>query len=411
MKAPNSTSILYVWDADYPWDIRTEKTCAALTEAGYDVHIVARNRKRLPLLEIRAEGTVHRMPVWGWAGRFDSALGFPAFFSPRWRRLISKTTRDVGAKLIIVRDLPLCPTAVRAGRQLGVPVMLDMAEHYPAIMRALRETGRQAVFDWIVRNPALVQLVERYSIRHVDHILTVANEMSDRLVVMGVDRARITRVGNTPLITADPQVGARPSRDAAVPVVVYLGILEVVRGIGDLIDAAALLRQRGIRVKLLLIGSGRDEQLFRLRAASAGLNSNEVEFAGFVPYARAMEFVAAADIGVLPLHRNEHMDTTEPNKLFDYMSVGIPVITSDSVPSARIIRAEGAGIVFRARDIDELATAIDSLRDPVTRHEMGSRGRAAIERQYNWSLDAAELVRTVARLLSATTDTSYSPSA
>jgi glycosyltransferase involved in cell wall biosynthesis len=388
-------SIVYVWDADYPWDIRTEKTCLALTEAGHRVHIVARNRKQLPTMERLPEGTVHRMPPWRWAGRLDGALGFPAFFSPRWRSLIAHVSRTVQADLLIARDLPLCPTVLSVGRTLGIPVILDLAEHYPAMMRAIRETGRNRPLDLLVRNPAIVERVERYCVARADHIFTVADEMTQRLVSMGVDRERLTRVGNTPRATSAMPFPRATSSTGDRLKLVYLGLLEVVRGIDEAIDAVALLRERMPKVELLLIGSGRDEQLFRDRAWSRGLTRDDVVFAGYVPYAQAMEMVAQADIGLLPLHRNEHMDTTEPNKLFDYMSVGLPVITSDTVPSARIVRAERAGVVFKAGSATDLAEAIASLEDSGTRMEMGSNGRAAVERFYNWQHDSQELLSAV----------------
>jgi hypothetical protein len=53
--------IVYLWDADYPWDVRTEKVCAALTAAGHEVRIAARNRGWRDEAERRPEGTVHRM--------------------------------------------------------------------------------------------------------------------------------------------------------------------------------------------------------------------------------------------------------------------------------------------------------------------------------------------------------------
>ena len=103
--------------------------------------------------------------------------------------------------------------------------------------------------------------------------------------------------------------------------------------------------------------------------------------------------------GLLPLHRNEHMDTTEPNKLFDYMSMGLPVVTSDTIPSARIIRTENAGAVFPARDVAAFAAAISSLRDPALRAELGANGRAAVDRQYNWERDSLELVRAIEQVV------------
>src|SRR5207248_1067768 len=96
--------IAYVWDADYPWDVRTEKSCVALTAAGHDVHIVARNKKWSAPTEQLPEGTVHRIPPLTWAGRkIDNALGFPAFFNPRWIRLLSKVVRDHEIDIIIAR--------------------------------------------------------------------------------------------------------------------------------------------------------------------------------------------------------------------------------------------------------------------------------------------------------------------
>jgi glycosyltransferase involved in cell wall biosynthesis len=392
-------SIVYVWDSEYPWDVRAEKTCLALTGAGHDVHIVARNRGRLAVVERLPEGVVHRMRPWRWAGPLDAALGFPAFFNPRWRSLIADVAREVKADVIIVRDLPLCPAAIHVGKSQRIPVILDMAEHYPAMMRALWETGQHQPLDWLIRNPAIVARVERYCVKNAEHIITVASEMSDRLAELGVARSRITRVSNTPPVTAVTMVWRAPRATPPSIRLVYLGLLEVVRGIDEAIDAVALLRGTSPRVSLLLIGGGRDEARFRERANAHGLSGDDVEFAGYVPYAQAMKLVSSADVGLLPLHRNEHMDTTEPNKLFDYMSVGLPVLTSDTIPSARIVRAEKAGVVFTSKDANSLAAAIGSLSDASARAEMGANGRAAVERFYNWGHDSGELLQLVEQLV------------
>jgi hypothetical protein len=176
-------SIVYLWDADYPWDVRTEKICLALTAAGHRVTIAARNRKWSPERESLAEGTVFRMRPWRWAGKdVDGALGFPAFFSPRWRGLLREAVRASNADLIIARDLPLCPTAISIGRERSIPVILDMAENYPALMRDRRLGSRSAVIDAFARNPRFTEMVERYCIARVDATLTVVEESSERLV-------------------------------------------------------------------------------------------------------------------------------------------------------------------------------------------------------------------------------------
>src|SRR6185437_282224 len=179
-RAARALRVVYLWDADYPWDVRTEKICATLTSAGHDVHIVARNRARRALIERRPEGTVHRMRPWPLAGRrLDVALGFPAFFNPRWTATLARALRSVPPDVLIARDLPLAPTAITIARRYGIPVVLDMAENYPAMMRMIFDEHVQKPVDYLVRNPAAVAAVERYAIRRVDRVMVVIEEMEE----------------------------------------------------------------------------------------------------------------------------------------------------------------------------------------------------------------------------------------
>ena len=392
--------IVYVWDADYPWDVRTEKSCLALVEAGHDVHIVARNRKWNPTTERLREGTVHRMPPWRWAGqKLDGALGFPAFFSPRWRGLISHVARDVKADVIIARDLPLCPTALRVGRQEKIPVILDMAENYPAMMRSIWESDRQRPLDRLVRNPAWVTRVEDYCMRYVDHTLVVVEESAERLIAKGVPAERISVVSNTPPVAradaATPPASRPPNRELDV---VYIGIIEVARGLLESIDAIAKLRDLGHPVRLRVIGSGRDDALMHSRAASLGLTNDDVEFLGYVQHDQALQIVSAADVGLIPHHKCESWDTTIPNKLFDYMAAGLPVVSSNADPCKRILAQTGAGEVFRSHDADDLAAALVRVLDPTRRANLGAAGRAAIRNRYNWEKDSSVLLDIVDRI-------------
>jgi glycosyltransferase involved in cell wall biosynthesis len=100
-----------------------------------------------------------------------------------------------------------------------------------------------------------------------------------------------------------------------------------------------------------------------------------------------------SDIGLVPHHATESWNTTIPNKLFDYMSMGKPVIVSNAKPTQRIVEEERCGKVFREQDPDDLSRAIVELSDDVTREEMGQRGRDAVATRYNWSVDEERLLR------------------
>jgi glycosyltransferase involved in cell wall biosynthesis len=392
-----SLSICHVWDADYPWDVRVEKVGRALVGAGHAVHIAARNRRREPDQTTLPEGTVHRMQPWHLLPRAtDASLQFPAFFNPRWLQHTRRVSRDVHADVVLVRDLPLAPTAILAARRLGVPVVLDMAENYPAMMQSLRDSSAQRPFDWLVRNPDIVSRVERWVLPKLDHILVVVEESRERLMALGVPSSRITVVSNTPVPDRLDRLPARTHADGAPLRLIYLGLLEAPRGLVTLLHGVARALRDGVDVQLTLIGEGRARPELEAIVATANMGA-AVTFRGFLPYADALAAVHESDVGVVPHVANESWNTTIPNKLFDYMAAGIPVLTSDARPVARIVTAEACGVVYRHDDPSDCARAVAAMAHAETRAALGRAGRSAVKARHHWGLDGARLVEAVER--------------
>ena len=399
--------ILKVWDGEYPWDVRTEKVCRALTGAGHQVHMVARNRDHRVLREELEECTVHRMRPFRAMGKLvDAASQFPAFFNPRWLGLMKRVGREEGVDAILVRDLPLAPPAIHVGRRLGVPVVLDMAENYPAMIRDLWTTGSTRPGDFLVRNPRAVEAVERWTMARIDHILVVVEESRDRLVEeLGVPLQRISVVGNTPSVERlDGYLDLsgsmeRPPRAPGDPLrLIYLGLLEQARGVGAVIEAVGLCRDRGIPVEFTIIGDGRAAAQFEALARERSLDQSWVKLLGFIPYQEALPLLAKSDVGVIPHLANESWNTTIPNKLFDYMAAGVAVLTSEARPAQRVVEATGCGLSFQGGDPQSAAGAIERLWREGETAEMGRRGQAAIRDEFNWERDGERLLQAMESL-------------
>jgi glycosyltransferase involved in cell wall biosynthesis len=382
--------ILYVWDAEYPWDVRTEKICLALARHGHDVVITGRNTQGRPRSERLAEGMVERLPpLRGRAGRL---LSFPAFFNPLWIAHLSRLVRTRGVDLIMVRDLPLAPTALHAsgGR---IPVILDMAENYPAMIADIWADGRPRLLDVLVRNPSVVAAVERYTVRRVTHTLTVVEESSDRLARLGVPTSRTTVVSNTPstsrIVPLVPRRAEEPLR------MVYLGLMEKHRGIADLLLAAQMLAAARTPFRLDFVGDGRDYGRFRDHAAQLGLSGEEVLFHGRLPHAEAIAVLGRAHVGIVPHQATDSWNSTIPNKLFDYMAAGLAVVSSDAAPAARVTLETGAGLVYRSGDGVGLAKAIRRFLDLGFWDQCRRAGQEAIRSRYNWEYDTRTLLTVV----------------
>jgi glycosyltransferase involved in cell wall biosynthesis len=384
-------SIVKVWDADYPWDVRTEKVCRALTEAGHDVHLVARNNSRRPTVERLPEATVHRLaPLRAVPRRLNTASMFPAFFNPRWLRAIERVARANRADLIICRDLPLAIAAIRIARRLGIPMVLDMAENYPAMLRSQWGTGRMGLMDLFVRNPTVARQVERWVLPRVDGVMVVIEESGERLEWEGVPRERLAVVGNTP---PRGRLQDAAATHAAGPLeVVYLGLLELNRGLATLLDAMAHLAQQHAAARLTVIGDGVDGDAVREHANRLGLTPRTVVFRGRVPNAEALSALPKAHVGVVPHWKDPNWDTTIPNKLFDYMAAGLAVVTSNAAPAARVVTRVGCGYVHQDRDPRDLARVLGILGDPAIRRSAAARGRNAIRTEYYWERDVERML-------------------
>lgn len=393
-------SALFVWDADYPWDVRVEKICTTLLAAGWAVHLVCRNTRGWPREETRDGLRIHRVTPPPGTRLLAPALTFPAFFNPLWLWDIRRVARQHAVDLIVVRDLPMAPAALIVGRTLGLPVVLDMAECYPELIRAVWRFEPFRPLNLLVRNPLAADAVESAVLRRVDHVFCMVEEARQRLLGKGVPEGRMTIVSNTPV-----QTGAAAARGAGAPrrragkeelVLVYVGFLNWSRGLEFVLRSLATYVRRNRNVSLRLLGRGNAEAALRELTASLGLAEN-VDFLGWIDHAQVARHLAEADVGLVPHYACGHWNHTVPNKLFEYMQLGIPVLSTDVRPMARIIGEERCGVVYRDRDEGSFVSCLGRLEDPGYRRELGLNGERAVRETYNWDNDGSRMVEALQR--------------
>jgi glycosyltransferase involved in cell wall biosynthesis len=389
--------ICKIWDADYPWDVRVEKVADSLIAAGHEVHLVCRNLARRERCESNGNLTIHRLPVVSAKfGPIHGLWNFPYPVNPAWIHAINCVIRQAQVDLILVRDILLAIPAAILARIHRIPVILDMAENYPAMLQDRLHFTPSVLISRLVRHPVPARLVERLSVALVDHIIVVVEESRERLIRAGIPSDQLTVVSNTPRLEQskcpDSHQGMSLSSEGIH--LVYLGNLDGSRGLDVVVRAVRYLKDSGPRVKVTIIGDGPSIQ--HLRALTSELNvADHVVIAGWLPFSEVQAIMASAHIGLIPHYSTAAWNSTIPNKLFDYMLLGLPVIVSDTRPTMRIVQAENCGEVFRDRDPSDLAHCISTLKDHQVRTSKGLNGRRAIFRTYNWNRDSQVLIQTV----------------
>ncbi len=382
-----------VYDADYPWDVRVWKSGIALARRGHRVHLVCRNLARRPPDELRDGIHLHRLRPRR-SARLDALASFPAFLNPVWIGRIAEVVREHAVEVLLVRDLPLALAAVIAGRRARVPVVLDMAENYPAMLRDVWRFEAFRPQNVLLRNPALARVVEWLAVRLVDHVLVVIEESRDRLLRAGVPAERVSIVRNTPVVELArfPPGWGEPPRDEGRVTAVFVGGIEPMRGLPEALAILAAARRQAPALRLVIIGDGRWGPGLLAEARRLGI-AEDVELRGRRDYQRALFEVQGADIGLVPHRITAHTSSTIPNKLFEYMLLAKPVLATDLRPVRRIVDEVGCGLVYRTPD--EGVAALVRLQDPALRRALGDRGRHAVLERYRWDRDGAALVRAV----------------
>jgi len=362
--------IVALYAEDYPWDVRVDKLFTGLVERGHVVTLVCRNEAGLPARGREGVLACRRVPGPGVPRAVRRLLSLPAFFNPLWRSAVMEAVRAAGADLLVVRDVPLAPLAVQIGRRAGIPVVIDMAENHPAMWRNVVLNDPWRLPSLVLKNPRVAAWMEGYAVRRADGVFVVVEEMRERLVRLGVAPGRIAVVSNTPRLR-DIRRGAGSAPAAGPLSLVYVGCVTLNRGLQTVIKAMAIVQRDELPLLLHIVGDGPAVPALRRLVSEYG-QQERVSFHGWVDHGRLPDLLGRAHVGVVPHLRSEHTETTIPNKLFDYMASGLPVLTADPAPLARIVRQEGCGLVYADRDPQDCARALRRLADGDLRRRLGN---------------------------------------
>lgn len=181
------------------------------------------------------------------------------------------------------------------------------------------------------------------------------------------------------------------------PVVLYHGAIGPGRGVEQLVGAVPHLPAE---TAIVLLGYGGLARTYA-ELASEGDYRGRLYVVPAVPIADLPNWVCDADVGVIafqPVDRNNVLGT--PNKLFEYMEAGVPMIVSDFPEMRRIVTETGAGIARDMSSPESVAAAIRELLDEPKEQNVARRrnARMAAENTYNWAAQSEQLLGIYDRL-------------
>ena len=271
------------------------------------------------------------------------------------------------------------------------PVRCQDCDPLESLRCAMRKRTTPAVKAFMPVHWAQWQGLRSYA-KEVDEYIALSEETKAAYVLAGYDASRIHLIPNMfdPRITLLAQATSeRPVKDHQA--VVYIGRLEVEKGIQTLIGALASLDRSD--VKLYLVGKGDYEPELRSMAAEEGV-ADRVVFVGFVGEEQVAHYYRLAEVFVHPALWPEPF----PRTLLEALAFDVPLVVSDRGASANVLGK--AGTIFPAGDAARLAVCLDEVLGSVERRgEMVRLGRRVLE-TYSPQRVMGEIVELYRRTLS-----------
>lgn len=316
----------------------------------------------------------------------SSLLAAPFPFNRLWVRKLHNLGREQRWDGLFVRESPLGLETLTAARKLHIPAFLDMRENLVAMYEA---GSRFKSYRKLLRPRRLIRFYESLVCKRIDHIFTVSHELGQWAAKeYGLDTQKVSTLSNYPskgfLQQAAQAVEKKNTRDpGSIPMLIHAGDIAENRGLQDVLEAMRILEDRGTPVALRVIGKGAYMEELKRRTRRLEL-TDRVEFLPMQPPQEVAEALTHGDIGVCAYTLNQQAHQTLPGKLWEYMAVGLPVLSSARKPVVRIVEKEKCGIVYRSAEPAVIADAIAAMTaDPVKLLKMGELGRIAILERYN----------------------------
>ncbi|MGZ4591635.1 MAG: glycosyltransferase family 4 protein [Actinomycetes bacterium] len=438
--APHSSAerprprVVLIRPADVETDSRAKKLALSLTRLGYDAVVLGRSgvwerrdgrlgAARITLLvpRSRVRGNpirLLRLPVsrLRWFERLvNIGLQRTERRVDKWRRardregdyLWRAAQRDFrttyGGELERLR-----PEVIHVHDPRLLPLAFRSAE------RVRRRTGNRCVVVYDAREnfagvPEENITLRRYHDLLLQHeralapraaaMLTVSQDTADALDARLALPRKPFVVLNAPVEGANPAGEQRSLRrdtgtGPGTPLLVYQGAATAARGVDTMVEALPLLP--GVHVALVVVPFPHPRAADLVALAERLGVADRLHLLPPVPADAVPLYLRGADVAVSPILRGPaNHEAALPNKLFEMLHSGLPIVTSDVRAMSAFVREHGIGLVFRSGDPEDLARAVhEVLADPATYRD--PQRRAELMQQWSWQGQEASLAQAYA---------------
>ena len=277
-------------------------------------------------------------------------------------------------------------TALVLARLKGAKFLFEVRDLWPDF----------AIAVGVLKSPLLIRLslwLEKFLYRHADQMIVNSPAYIQHVKSRGCDQVDLVPNGADPDMFVGTNDGNDFRREHGLEgafVVMYAGAHGISNDLQIVLHAAKLCEVNP-QIKFVFVGDGKEKQ--NLVDLSNQLVNANVMFIPSVPKASMGGVLAAADACIAILKPIEEYKTTYPNKVFDYMAAGKPVVLAIDGVIREVVESAGCGIFAQPGDSVALASVVQLIAsDPQKARQMGYAGRIYLQQHFSRSVLAQKFL-------------------
>jgi len=385
-----------ILDSSFPPDPRVENEAICLIKQGHKVHLLCLDytqkkkakedingiqvyRVKLPKLLYSLSALAYTVPI------------YHCFLSISIYMFIKKYKID----RIHIHDIQVARSVFWVNKFFGLQIVLDLHENRPEIMKYYYHVNTR--LGKLLIRPATWKKFEFKYIRKSDNVITVTEEAANYYVRNTSEPLnKFYVVPNTVRKSfyldyhIDDDIISN-FKDSFT--LLYLGDTSLRRGLLTVLESLKFLIPLIPNIKIVFVGKSKEDGILKDYVIENSYQ-HYVTFTGWQDFNLFQSYILASKIGICPIHKNLHHDTTYANKIFQYMSLGKPIVVSDCTSQQNLVEKYKCGLVFSDRNSKDFADKIITIyKDKNYYKELSKNASTAVIEHLNWETTSRNLTK------------------